>query len=68
MRRGRGGPDRFVYWKLALFFLGAGFLVAGMATGRDWAVAVAIGVLALGLLLRFLPQGGSVEEEPPPGE
>ena len=60
MTRGarRGGPDRLLGWKLALFFLGAGFLVAGMATGREWAVGVAIGVLAAGLLLRFLPRRG----------
>ena len=56
MRRGRGGPDRFLHWKVALFFLGAGFFLAGAATGTDWAVAAAAGVLALGLVLRFLPR------------
>jgi uncharacterized membrane protein YjjP (DUF1212 family) len=61
MRGARGGPDRYVKWKLGLFFLGAGFLVAGMATGRNWPVAVSIAVLAAGVLVRFLP--GLREEE-----
>ena len=62
-----GGPDRFLYAKLASFFLGAGFLVAGMTTGRDWAVAVAIGVLLVGVVLRLLSRrdagGGAAAEE-----
>ncbi|HEX2188525.1 MAG TPA: hypothetical protein VHG51_06475 [Longimicrobiaceae bacterium] len=62
-RRRRSGPDRFVYAKLALFFLGAGLFFGGVATRRDWAVLVAIGVLVVGVALRFL--GGTPEE---PGE
>lgn len=53
-RRRRAGPDRFVYAKTAAFFLGAGFFFGGVATGRDWAVLVAVGVLLVGLVLRFL--------------
>ncbi len=65
MRTGRGGPDHFVEWKLGLFFLGAGFLVAGMATGRNWPVLVAIVVLAAGVLTRFLPGRQEEGEEEP---
>ncbi len=62
----RGGPDRFLYAKLASFFLGAGFLVAGMTTGRDWAVAVAIGVLLVGVVLRLLSRRDRGDGEPLP--
>lgn len=67
MRGERGGADRYVEWKLVLFFLGAGFLVAGMATGRNWPVLVAVVVLAAGVLTRLLPERreeGDGEEEP----
>lgn len=63
-RRRRSGPDRFLYAKLALFFLGAGLFFGGVATGRDWAVLAAVGVLIAGLALRFV--GGRPEE--PGGE
>ena len=56
-RRRRAGPDRFLYAKLALFFLGAGLFFGGVATGRDWAVLAAVGVLLVGLALRLLPAG-----------
>jgi hypothetical protein len=65
-RRRRSGPDRFLYAKLAAFFLGAGFFFAGVLTGRDWAVLVAVGVLIVGLGLRFMdrrePDGAGEEE------
>jgi hypothetical protein len=54
-RRRRDGPDRFLYAKVALFFLGAGFFFAGVVTGRDWAVGVAVAVLFMGVLLRLAP-------------
>ena len=59
-RNRRGGPDRFLYAKVALFFLGAGFFAAGVLTGRDWAVLVAVGVLLVGVLLRLA--GGRAQE------
>lgn len=59
----RGGPDRWLHLKLALFFLGAGFFVAGVLSGRDWAVAVAIAVLAVAMVVRLLPRRGGGEEE-----
>ena len=68
MRTGRGGPDRFLGWKLGIFFLGAGLFMAGAATGRQWAVAAAIGVLALGMVLRFLPGRSRSDGGEPEGE
>ncbi|HEX2090997.1 MAG TPA: hypothetical protein VHG28_01295 [Longimicrobiaceae bacterium] len=72
-RSRRSDPDRFLYVKLALFFLGAGFFVAGVTTGRDWAVVVTIGVLFVALVLRLVSRGredGEVqardEDEAPP--
>lgn len=65
-RRRRSGPDRFLYAKTAAFFLGAGFFFAGVVTGRDWAVLVAVGVLMVGLVLRVMdrrePDGAGEEE------
>lgn len=52
-RRRRSGPDRFLYAKTAAFFLGAGLFFGGVVTGRDWAVLAAVGVLIVGLALRF---------------
>lgn len=63
-RRRRTGPDRFLYAKVALFFLGAGFFFGGVVTGRDWAVLVAAGVLTAALALRLLgSRGGSAGAE-----
>jgi hypothetical protein len=71
-RRRRADPDRFVYAKTAAFFLGAGFFFGGVATGRDWAVLVAVGVLLVGLALRFVDRGrgdaGGAEEDGGAGE
>lgn len=70
-RRPRSGPDRFLYAKLAAFFLGAGFFFGGVVTGRDWAVLVAVGVLIVGLALRFMDRrepDGAGEEETEGGE
>jgi hypothetical protein len=48
------GEDRFFYPKVILFSVGGGIGVAGMASGRDWLVGIAIGVVGVGILLRFL--------------
>jgi hypothetical protein len=65
-RRRRTGPDRFLYAKTAAFFLGAGLFFGGVVTGRDWAVLAAVGVLIVGLALRFAdrkePDGAGDEE------
>jgi uncharacterized membrane protein YjjP (DUF1212 family) len=48
------GPDPYQRWKLVIFALGAAFGLAGIGTGRDWMILSAIGILAVGVLLRFL--------------
>jgi len=42
-------------WKVRLFLAGAAIAVVGIATGRDWIVAIATFVLFVGFVLRFLP-------------
>ena len=44
-------------WKVRLFLAGAAIAVVGIATGRDWIVAIATFVLFVGFVLRFLPGG-----------
>jgi hypothetical protein len=61
-RRRRSGPDRFLYAKMAAFFLGAGFFFGGVLTGRDWAVLVAAVVLVAGLALRLADRGDADAE------
>ncbi len=52
--RSRRVPGRFVGLKIGLFFAGAAVLLAGMVMERDVLVAVAIAILGVGFLLRFL--------------
>lgn len=52
------GSVRFVNLKVFLFAIGGALGVAGMTSGRDWLVALAIGVVGLGILLRFLGKRG----------
>lgn len=48
------GPDVWLPLKMALFVTGAAAAVAGIALDRDWLINAALGLLALGFLLRFL--------------
>ena len=48
-------PDRFLPWKVRALVIGAALAFAGMGLDLGWLVWSGIGVLALGLLLRFLP-------------
>jgi hypothetical protein len=73
----RDEPGRFVGLKVGLFFAGAAVLLAGMVMERDVLVAVAIGILGVGFLLRFLERRDPVrwvadEDDPddadPPGD
>lgn len=63
LRRDRPqGPDIWLPLKMALFVVGAAAAVAGMALERDWLVTVAIVLLALGVILRFVrPRQGPDE-------
>lgn len=48
---------RYLEWKVRLFTLGAVLAVVGMALNQSWMTWAAIGVLVVGMLLRFLPDG-----------
>ena len=48
------GDDRFLDAKMLIFTLGAALALAGMAFELGWLVYVAIAVLVVGLLLRFV--------------
>jgi hypothetical protein len=59
----RAGTGRFTRLKVHLFFAGAAVLLAGMALERDALVLFAIGILAAGILLRFLDRRRALENE-----
>lgn len=46
--------DPFVVWKVRIFALGAACALAGIGFEISWVVWVGVGVLACGLLLRFV--------------
>lgn len=54
---------RYLEWKVRFFTLGAVLAVVGMATEQVWMTWAAIGVLATGMLLRFLPGGRERDAE-----
>lgn len=60
--RSRRGPDPYIRWKVGLFLAGAVLGLVGMATERNWLVMTAIGVLGVGVALRFLPASDEAEE------
>ncbi len=45
----------YLEWKVRIFTVGAVLAAAGMYLQEDWLVGVATVVLAVGVLLRFLP-------------
>ena len=57
-RRRRAGP--YLQWKVRLFVVAAVLGLAGIYFEERWLTGAAIGLLVLGLALRFLPTG---EEE-----
>lgn len=50
------GADPWLDAKLLLFSLGAAAGILGMLLEREWLVFSAIGILILGVALRFLPR------------
>jgi len=48
---------RYLEWKVRLFTVGALLALVGMYLEQRWMTGAAIGVLALGMGLRFLPGG-----------
>ena len=68
-RRRRAGP--YLEWKVRLFVLAAVLGLAGMYLEERWLTGAAIGLLFLGLALRFLPTGEDehdAEAEPDEGD
>lgn len=60
-RRAREYP--WLPWKVRLFLVGAVLAVAGMGLESGLLVGIAIGILVLGFLVRFLPGGRGVAPE-----
>jgi len=58
----RGGSDRFYRVKFALFVVGTAAILAGIRWDLSWPVNVGIGILAIAVILRFLPQRKRDEE------
>ena len=46
--------DPFVVWKVRIFVIGAACSLAGIGLEISWVVWVGVGVLAIGMLLRFI--------------
>ena len=62
-RERRDEPDRFLDLKIALFLVGAVFGVAGMVRNNKTLIIIAMIVIALGILLRFVRPRGSAGAE-----
>ena len=55
-KRGPGSGDH-LFWRVGLLGAGALLGLVGMGSPHGWLVWVGIGVLVVGLLIRFLPRG-----------
>ena len=54
--RTRHGPDRYLPWKMGALVVGAVLILWGSKSGLSWPVWVGIAVLAVAVVMRFLPQ------------
>jgi hypothetical protein len=61
-RSRKAGDYPWLPWKVRLFVAGAALAVVGMAVDSNVLVGIAIGVLAFGFMIRFLPGGRGVED------
>ena len=52
--RERRGPDPHTNIKIAIFSIGAVLALSGMFLKNDWFIYAAIGVLAIGVILRLV--------------
>lgn len=57
-RKRGSGKDAFLAWKVRVFVIGAALALVGMGTSLSWVVWTGVGVLAVGLALRLLPDEG----------
>ncbi|MFH1762666.1 MAG: hypothetical protein ABIF09_00615 [Gemmatimonadota bacterium] len=55
--REKSGPDRYLDWKVRLFFVGALLALAGIGLESSLLVGLATLALVLGLAFRLLPSG-----------
>jgi hypothetical protein len=60
--RGRKA-GRYLEWKVRIFSVAAVLALVGIYLESGWMTGAAMGLLALGLLLRLLPDGGSGPDE-----
>lgn len=55
--RSRDRPTSYLTWRVRLMGAGAVLALVGMYYDSPWMIWIAIGVLVVGLLMRFLPTG-----------
>ena len=63
-RRRRSDP--WLEWKVRFFLLGAGVAIVGIGMGIAWIVGVAIVILLVAFLIRFLPKPEEEGVDPDP--
>ena len=66
--RNRRGHEAHLDWRIRLFFSGAVLAMAGMAMDQSWLIGLAIGVLVVAILLRFIPGLRNREAVDPAGD
>jgi hypothetical protein len=66
--RTRRGPDPYLPFKQLIFAIGAFLAMIGIAIDRPWLVNIAIGVLLLGIVLRFAGIRRGRAKDPDPEE
>ncbi len=66
--REQRGTDRFLNLKVAIFCVGAGTALAGILANRNWIINVAIGILLIGVVLRFLGRDRTPPDSESPEE
>jgi len=62
----RTGPDKYLPWKLGAFVIGVALILLGDRLGLRWMIWIAIGILAIAFLLRFLPESTRGPNSPDP--
>ena len=65
-RQRREEPDRFLEWKVRIFFAGAVLLMAGILLQRDVLALVAAVVLGIGTVMTMVARIRERRREPPP--
>ncbi len=63
-RRARESDQAWLPWKIGCLLTGLATGIVGMTRSIEWLTWVAVAVLAMGFLLRFVPRGKDFEEGP----